>query len=196
MDGAEENSADTRVIDSQQLNLEYCRGCLRCNVLKRCSISGDDWAEVSARILESDVLVFATPVYFHHLPAPLKKVIDRFRSFTHVQITESGLIHTPWQEWKKEFVLILTMGSPDPADAEPIVDLFNFVTSILGTGNRLHIIAATKLAVVKQVIKSEDELATLYQKMNLPPELVRSDYQRNRALLEECRSLGSELSRL
>ncbi len=138
--GAGENSVTPHVYRSHALKLEDCTGCLRCNVLKRCAISGDDWAELSSRILESDVLVFATPIYFHHLPASLKKVLDRFRSFAHVQITEKGLVHTPHQEWEKEFVLILTMGSPDAIDAQPVIDLFNYVCSIMGPKNRLHVI--------------------------------------------------------
>ncbi len=194
IEGAQAHSSEIDLIRCQDLNLKYCQGCLRCNVLRRCSISEDDWARVSAKILESDVLVFAAPVYFHHLPAPMKKLIDRFRSFHHVQITETGLKHTSWIEWKKDFVLILTMGSPDPVDAKPIIELFEFMTTLLGSGNRLHVITATRLAVVKQVIKSEEELQTLYQKMKLPGDLVREDHLRNRKVMAACRELGDNLS--
>ena len=94
--GAREAGARAEELVAEELNLKYCRGCLRCNVLKRCSIKGDDWEAVSQKILKADVLVFASPIYFHHLTAPLKKLLDRFRSFIHVQITEQGLRHTPW----------------------------------------------------------------------------------------------------
>ena len=194
IEGGRQHSAHIEVIRPHELNLDYCTGCLRCNILKRCSISGDDWADLSKKILESDVLVFATPVYFHHLPAPLKMVIDRFRSFHHVQITETGLTHTPWQEWKKDFVLILTMGTPDPVDAKPIIELFEFMTKLLGPGNRLHVITATRLAMPNQVIKNKDELSTLYQKLQLPEKLVEPDHLRNRELLTQCRDLGIRLS--
>lgn len=194
IEGANENKAEVEVLHPQKLNLEYCTGCLRCNILRRCSIRDDDWPEVSSKILNADVLVFAAPVYFHHVPAPMKAMLDRFRSFINVQITETGLIHTPWATWNKDFVLILSLGSSDPADAEPVIDLFRFMTSILGEGNRLHILTATRLAVVKQIIKTEEELRELYQKMRLPPELAASDFLRNQELLEECRKLGSELS--
>lgn len=194
LEGAAENSAHTETILPQDINLENCQGCLRCNMLRRCSISGDDWGEISTKILESDLLVFASPVYFHHVPAPLKKIIDRFRSFIHVQITETGLKHTPWQEWKKDFVLILSLGSSDTSDAEPVIDLFRFMTSVLGSGNKLHVITATRLAMVKQVIKSEEELSELYKKMRLPEGLARDDYLRNLQLMENCRILGIQLS--
>lgn len=194
LDGTGHHPETLEVIHPHELNLEYCHGCLRCNVLRRCSISGDDWEQISGRILEADVLVFASPIYFHHLPGPLKILLDRFRSFNHVQITESGLKHTPWHEWKKDFVLLLCMGSPDDSDADPVIDLFRFVTSILGSGNRLHVIKATRLAVAKQVIKDRDELRILYEKLKLPADLAEKDHQKNKSVLAECKRLGNQLS--
>ena len=194
LQGAGKKHVQTDVLHPHRLDVNYCTGCLRCNVLKRCSLSGDDWAEVSRKILDADVLVFATPVYFHHLPAPMKTMLDRFRSFIHVQITESGLLHIPWHQWSKDFVLILPMGSSDPSDAEPVIELFRFMTSILGKANTLYVITATRLAVIKQVIRSEEELRELYRKMKLPEELAVDDFRKNRELLEACRKLGQELS--
>ena len=193
--GAEENKAALEVFHSHQLNQQDCMGCLRCNVLRRCSISGDDWDELSTRILESDVLVFASPIYFHHLPASLKLVLDRFRSFANVRITETGLIHTPYQEWKKDFVLILSLGSPDNSDAQPVIDLFRYVCSIMGSQNKLHVITGTRLATVNQVIKNEEGLMDLYRKMKLPESLAGKDFRKNREILDKCRDLGRKLSK-
>ena len=92
-------------------------------------------------------------------------------------------------------MLILCLGSSDAVDADPVIDLFRFMTSILGESNRLHIITATRLAVVKQVIKTEEELRELYQKMRLSPQLAPVDFLRNQELLEECRKLGGKLGR-
>ena len=192
--GAEENGAEIEICHSYKLKLEDCTGCLRCNLLKRCSIAGDDWADLQGKILRSDVLVFASPVYFHHLPASLKRVLDRFRSFAHVGITETGLVHQPYQHWNKVFVLILTQGSPDPADSQPVIDLFKYICSIMGAENRIHVITATRLAVLNQVVKGERELSELYAKMSLPVQLAEVDFRRNAALLERCRELGKDLS--
>lgn len=196
LSGAREHSAAPEIYHSHKLNIEDCTGCLRCNVLKRCSISGDDWGDLSTRILDSDVLVFASPIYFHHLPASLKKVLDRFRSFAHVRITESGLVHTPHQEWNKDFVLLLSLGSPDPSDAQPVIDLFKYVCSIMGKRNRLHVITGTRLAMVNQVIKTGDELTVLYKKLKLPEQLAVKDFMKNKDLLEQTRELGKTLSKI
>ncbi len=193
--GSEENNAATEVYHSHRLDVKDCTGCLRCNVLKRCSLSGDDWDMLQSKILESDVLVFASPIYFHHLPASLKRVLDRFRSFAHVQITQSGLVHTPYREWKKDFVLILTQGSPDPADSQPVTDLFKYICKIMGPNNRLHVITGTRLAMVNHVVKTEDELRGLYRKMELPEKLASEDFLKNSSLLDQCRQLGNSLAK-
>ena len=192
--GAEKNAVKLENIDAHQANLEYCNGCLRCNLIKRCAIRGDEWNELSSKILESDVLVFATPIYFHHVTAQLKKIIDRFRSFVHVQITETGLKHTPHTEWNKDFVLLLSLGSSDNADAQPVVDLFKYMIEILGPKNRLHIITANRLGVTKQVIKTKEELLLLYPKLGLSESLAETDFERNQKILQNCLELGEKLS--
>ena len=192
--GAREAGARTEELVAEELNLKYCRGCLRCNVLKRCSIKGDDWEAVSQKILDADVLVFASPIYFHHLTAPLKKLLDRFRSFIHVQITEQGLRHTPWQPWQKQIVLLLSLGSSNDDDARPVLDLFDFLGRVLGTGTNVSSIIGTRLAVAKQVTMDAEQLRTLYPKIGLPESLAEEDYHRNQALLRNCYELGKELA--
>ncbi len=187
------NGNPVEEIAAHEINLDYCSGCLRCNIIKRCSIRGDDWDILSKKILDADVLVFGSPIYFHHLSAQLKKIIDRFRSFIHVQITENGLIHTPHLEWKKDFVLLLSMGSPDNIDAQPVIDLFKYMTKILGPENRLHIILGTRLAVTNHVVKTEEELRILYPKMGLADKLVVDDYKRNQEVLKACKELGIQV---
>jgi multimeric flavodoxin WrbA len=192
--GAREGGAEVEEIIAEDVNIKYCKGCLRCNLLKRCAIKDDDWPELSQKILDADVLIIASPIYFHHLTAPLKKILDRFRSFLHVQITETGLKHTPWHEWEKEFVLLLSLGSSSDNDAQPVIDLFQYMTSILGSRNRLHSIVGTRLAVVNQVRMTEEELCTLYPKLKLPANLAEQDYQRNQIFLKKCYELGRELA--
>jgi NAD(P)H-dependent FMN reductase len=192
--GARDAGACAEELVAGELNLKYCRGCLRCNMLKRCAIKGDDWQELSAKIVAADVLVFASPVYFHHVTAPLKKLLDRFRSFIHVQITEEGLRHTPWQPWRKHVVLLLCLGSSRDDDARPIRDLFNFMAGVLGPGTRVSAVIGTRLAVAKQVAMDAGELRALYQKIGLPESLAAEDAEKNREVLRKCYELGRELA--
>ncbi len=192
--GAVENGSSPELFYPHKLNLRECTGCLRCNLIKRCSLQGDDWPELSTKIVEADVLVFGSPIYFHHLPSSMKKLLDRFRSLVNVRLTESGLIHTPYHKWTKEFVLILSLGASQTDDAQPVIDLFNYICSIMGPDNKLHVMTGTRLAMVNQVKYSEDELKKLYIKMGLPETLAADDSKKNRDLLEQCQKLGKALS--
>jgi multimeric flavodoxin WrbA len=184
--GLSGTDAAVEALNVNDINVRSCRGCLRCNLAGRCTLRGDDWESLSSRLISADVLVFAVPVYFRHMPAPLKTIIDRFRSFVHVQITEADLRHTPRHRWEKDFVLLLSMGSPDAREAGPVCDLFSFITDILGPKNRLHILAGTRLVMPKQVCMTEQELAELYEKLGLPEALVSQDRKRNTQLLQQC----------
>lgn len=193
--GAEKNKAFLQVANANELNLAFCNGCLRCNLIKRCSIKTDDWPEMSDKILQSDILVFASPVYFHHFPASVKAILDRFRSFVKVTITEDSLDHQAWTEWDKDFVLLLTMGSSDDRDAQPIIELFDYMVNMLGINNRLHIITATRLAVIHQINKNQEELEKLYKKLQLPVELAKNDVAENRLSIGKAYQLGYNLTK-
>lgn len=191
--GAKEAGAAVEEIIAEQIDMKFCQGCLRCNLIKRCAIENDDWPELSEKILNANSLVFASPIYFHHVSAPLKRIIDRFRSFVQVRITETGLKYTPWHQWKKQFVLILSQGSPDKKESSPVLDLFGFITKILGQGNILTSIIGTRLAISNQISYSKEKLAELYPKLELPVHLVESDYNRNQQLLKKCFEHGKKL---
>lgn len=195
LNGAKSNTDQIEHVIAKDLKIEYCNGCLRCNLIKRCSITGDDWANLSQKIAEADILVFASPIYFHYVTAPLKKIIDRFRSFVHVQITEQSVKHTPWQKWNKDFVLLLSMGSSDDSDAQPVIDLFEYMKDVMGEENRLHAIKATRLAVIRQITKNEIELNQLYKKLGIPEHLAKTDVDKNQNILKECYDLGVLLSK-
>jgi multimeric flavodoxin WrbA len=195
IEGAKNNTQDIHHEFAKEIDIKYCNGCLRCNLIKRCSIRDDDWSDLSQKIDEADVLVFASPIYFHYVSAPLKNIIDRFRSFVHVQITETGLIHTPFNEWNKDFVLLLSMGSSDDSDAQPVIDLFEYMKKVLGEKNRLHVIKATRLAVIKQLQKTEQELKDLYPKLKLDENLADKDFVKNQKILDQCFALGEKLSK-
>ncbi len=190
--GAEYSGAGIKQINAHELDIKYCNGCLRCNLIKRCSID-DSWTEISKDILESDVLVFASPIYFHHVTAQMKKIIDRFRSFVKVTMTEESINHTPWQYWEKDFVLLLTLGSSSDEDAQAVIKLFKFITEILGEKNKLHIIVGTRLGVIKQISLGKEALEKLYTKLELPSELAENDVTKNRELLRACYDLGKEI---
>jgi putative NADPH-quinone reductase len=192
-DGCRDAGGVIEIINTAQSEVRPCRGCLRCNLIKRCAVRDDDWLELSAKIIEADVLVFAAPIYFHHVPAPLKMILDRFRSFMNVRITAKGLVHTPWQEWSKHFVLLLAMGAPSNEEARPVVELFEYITGVLGPSNRLSIVAATGLALAGQITMDAAQLRDAYGKLGLNPEQADDDSSRNQGFLRRAHVLGESI---
>lgn len=189
--GSDQAGAETEQFFVHSMNIKPCRGCLRCNIFKRCVIKGDDWGYLAEKILDSDVLVFAGPVYFHHLSGPLKTVLDRFRSFINVKITPDGLIHTPWVKWEKHFVLLSVMGSSNQADAQPIIDLFQFITKELGEDNRFSSLLGTRLARAEQLCLDEEQLTGFYKMIGFSEEFAKEDVLKNKNLLDAAYLLGS-----
>ena len=62
-------------------NIGGCYACTTCfKTGKACSFD-DDFNVLAPAILEADVVVFTTPVYWYSFPAQIKGVIDRLFSF-------------------------------------------------------------------------------------------------------------------
>lgn len=82
-----------------------CLACYYCKDHKgECAIK-DDMAEILQKMLDADVLVLASPVYFYSISAQLKAVIDRTVA--------------RWLEFKnKEFYYIMTAAE----DSDTVMD--------------------------------------------------------------------------
>ena len=75
--GAVEAGHQVEIYDCAHGNLHPCLGCDACGMNGKC-IQKDEGNQVLAKILESDLIVFATPVYYFGMSAQLKMMIDRF----------------------------------------------------------------------------------------------------------------------
>lgn len=73
---------DTEIINLHDYNIEFCRGCEVCVLKDRCIIK-DDTAEIMQKIVNSDGLVIATPVYLNNMSGILKSFIDRTCKWFH-----------------------------------------------------------------------------------------------------------------
>lgn len=72
-----------RIIRLRDYAVAPCRGCGACSAgpEHRCPLAGDDAEALFAAILDASVLVFAAPIFFYHLPAQLKGLIDRAQRY-------------------------------------------------------------------------------------------------------------------
>jgi len=68
----------------KETNLEQCRGCFTCVIKGEhlCPIK-DDRAKIEEQMLNSDGVIFASPVYVFNVTALMKNFIDRFSYASH-----------------------------------------------------------------------------------------------------------------
>ena len=77
MKGARESGNQVEKICIQDKNIQFCLGCMACQNNGGECVQDDDMDEILEKMIQADVLVMATPVYFYNMDAQLKVVIDR-----------------------------------------------------------------------------------------------------------------------
>lgn len=108
--GAKESGNEVEKINVAQKNIGFCRACYACKESGKCVIN-DDMAPILEKMIDADVLVLASPVYFYSIDAQLKAVIDRTVA--------------RWLEVKnKEFYYIVTMADEEFSSADTTLACF------------------------------------------------------------------------
>lgn len=74
--GAKEAGHTVEKIFLRKQKINYCLGCGVCNNTHSC-IQKDDMKELLEKMINADVIVLATPVYFYTMDGQLKTFIDR-----------------------------------------------------------------------------------------------------------------------
>lgn len=102
--GAREAGHEVEKLRVAEKSVAPCRACYACRESGVCVIR-DDMAEILQKMIDVDVLVLASPVYFYSVSAQLKAVIDRTVA--------------RWLEVKdKDFYYITTMADEEESSAE------------------------------------------------------------------------------
>lgn len=75
--GAKDAGHLAEKIHVQGKNIKFCLGCMDCQKNGGKCVQKDDMTEILSKIIQADVLVLATPIYFYSMNAQLKVLIDR-----------------------------------------------------------------------------------------------------------------------
>lgn len=76
MRGAEKAGNNTELISLKNKEIGFCKACYYCQNTHKC-IQNDSVNEILEKMIYSDVIVFATPVYFYEMSGILKTLLDR-----------------------------------------------------------------------------------------------------------------------
>ena len=74
--GAQESENQTEKVSLRGKSISFCRGCFACLKTGRCVID-DDASVIAEKMLNADVLVFASPIYYYEMCGQVKTLLDR-----------------------------------------------------------------------------------------------------------------------
>jgi multimeric flavodoxin WrbA len=150
--GAREMGARTELISLGNLRIKECDGCHTCWETEMCRIN-DGMTRIYKKLMESDCIVLATPMYWFGPTVSMKALIDRLVYFC-----------SPKTEDKikgKEAVLAVAFAGEDPAEANPLLKMLTMTTGYLGMKLRGKILVpgvAEKGAIKKKKSKLKEAL--------------------------------------
>lgn len=111
LEGAQVEGAICDILFLNDLHIRECDGCHTCWKGKPCSKS-DDMNALYPKLIDSDVIIFGTPVYWYGPTALMKGFIDRFVYFNcpehRAQIQgKSAVLAVPFEEDNPETTALL-----------------------------------------------------------------------------------------
>jgi len=125
VEGARKAGIEVESIELRSLNIRGCIGCERCWQVdgRPCAIA-DNMLPLYDTIANSDVLLFATPVYWYAPTAIMKAFIDRLVPFNRPQ-------GRPLIDGKRA-ILVTAYEEEGPTAVEPVVRMFELSFQYLG----------------------------------------------------------------
>ncbi|MDY5212410.1 flavodoxin family protein [Intestinibacter sp.] len=139
LEGAKSSGHTVEKIFIKDKNINYCTGCSSCSMGKSCP-QKDDMPEILEKMINADVIVMATPVYFYTMCGQMKTFIDR----TCARYQEIS---------NKDFYFILSAAVEDKPALERTVDAFRGFTDCLENPREKGIIygvGAWKVGEIKE----------------------------------------------
>ena len=149
-----EKGANVRMLYLNDMNIRPCQGCGICLPNGVCRIN-DDMKDIRKYILESDLIVYATPVYWFGISAQLKLVIDR--TFAFMDENYNSRIAN------KKAVTLMTCGTEDINECEHIITMFKMIFNLQKLEYAGNIIATgcspSAISIKNEFLEKSKELA-------------------------------------
>ena len=130
IEGAKSAGHEIFVFDAANEETHPCRGCDKCGMDGPCIFQDAIETKLMPKMLEADMLVLTTPLYYYGMSAQLKIVVDRFYSRTgKLNGKKSMLISTAYNSADWTFQALA-------AHYDTLVRYMNWtdVGQVLGTG--------------------------------------------------------------
>ncbi|NMM63767.1 flavodoxin family protein [Clostridium sp. P21] len=130
--GCEEAGSEIEIVYLKDKNIKHCSGCFTCwtKTPGKC-IHKDDMEELLKKVLEADIIVYATPLYYFTVTGIMKDFMDRMLPLNNREIVKKGENYTHPKRFGKspaKSVLISNCGFPGQYNFSGLVETFKVMT--------------------------------------------------------------------
>ena len=139
--GAQAKGHDVYRFDAAFKNIHPCLGCDACGMNGPCVHKDDIQRELISQLMEADLIALISPVYYFHVSAQLKTLIDRFYS-------RSGRISD------KKSVMLVTAGSATSLTLRSVQKYYQTLSSYMRWQNQ-GAVWAKGCATKEQILRTE-----------------------------------------
>jgi len=176
VEGMREAGADVEVVKLREKKIKYCIGCLTCwtKTPGKCIQKDDMTLELFPKLLACDLVIFATPLYYHTINAAMSTFMERTlpAALPFFEMGDDGQMFHPLRYKMPASVLLTVCGFPEASefdamreffartrhrDANPVAAICRAGASLLSSpllqGKANDVLNATKQAG-KELIKS------------------------------------------
>lgn len=184
VEGMREAGGEVDVINLREKKIRNCIGCFTCwtKTPGKCLHKDDMTHELFPKFLACDLVVYASPLYFHTLNATMAAFMERTlpAAFPFFEQDADGKTFHPMRNKIPASVLLTVCGFPDASEFNPMLDFFSRtrhedakpVAAICRAGASL-LSAPVLAAKAKDVLDATRQAGReLVKTMNITPETM------------------------
>ncbi len=122
-DALRAKGGNVRMLYLNDVNIRPCQGCYACKKTGVCRIN-DDMKDIIKYIMESDLVVYATPIYWFGPSGQLKLAMDRSVAFLDEEYNS--------RVKGKKAITLITCADEDRDTCSPCLGMFEKTFNLLG----------------------------------------------------------------
>lgn len=128
VEGMREAGAEVEVVNLREKKIRNCIGCFTCwtKTPGRCLHKDDMTLELFPKFLASDLIIYATPLYFHTINAALAAFMERTlpAALPFFEEGEDGKTFHPMRYQVPPSVLLSVCGFPEASEFDAMLEFF------------------------------------------------------------------------
>jgi multimeric flavodoxin WrbA len=129
--GAADKGAETKLVDLRKLNMKPCIGCEKCKENLGHCVQKDDLTPLMEEMGAYDAIVLGTPVYWFHVTAQFKTLVDRLYCYCGFELDPETNDYEEILTFPAGKKVVFVTSRGDPEDKKDYDVFYNALTEWL-----------------------------------------------------------------